>query len=171
MNLPSELKNLAARILMVEEELARSSGVPSAENTERWVQLNAKLRSALSPANNARRFVRVPTRCRAQVRVRETNEVYDLACIDVSRSGVRAKGGMPHLGAGRAVEVVLLDDRTGEPVMRAQCRIAWIHRAEDRTHEAGFEFVQIARGDMESYYQAAYKGFLQQLAGPAAAAH
>jgi len=162
-----DTKFLAAKVLIVEDQIEESEGVPHPELVDRWRALFGRLRDKLCSGPTPRAFMRVPVGARITVRTRGALEPTSFFCEDISYGGCRVFGDISNLRIGDTVEFVRVSQSGYSVELATKGTVVWRKSDPSQPGEAGFRFSRPEGGEFTEYYQHVYKRFLNRLAASA----
>lgn len=171
-NEPSDMKDLAAKVLAVEAQIEAVDGVPDAALMARWCSLMGKLRGALCRGPKTRGTMRVPVGARVAVRRRTGAKPVSLSCEDISYAGCRVVGDLSTLQVGDTVQLVQVADSSSEFELTIVCTVVWQKKNTAQRGAAGLKFAGVSGSAFNEFYLSSYKRYLGELsAGRAPSVH
>ncbi len=159
-----DVKKIAAEVLDLETRL-ESGGAP---REGEWSVLVSELLRRLRPANNTRRYLRLPIRARAAIEL-ATGEVLELHAAQLGNGGLGLIGHPEELQPGALVRVRNLHIGGVDFPQDIPCRVCW-----RSTSATGLQFISHPRYSEQFLpcYRQVWRGFLSALVvrGPSALA-
>jgi hypothetical protein len=160
---PFDMKLLAARVLIVEDQIEAIDGVPDTQLMAHWCALMGKLRDLLCTGPTTRRCLRIPIGARVCVRRAGAKPTY-FSCEDISYAGCKLYGDVSSLQVGDAVQLVEVGDSTSAFELAIDSTVVWHNSIAARRGRAGLKFAGVSGTEFNEFYLSAYKRFLNDLA-------